>query len=30
MTELKCKECGSTDIVQEGTQYQCQACGTNF
>ncbi|AWX31826.1 DUF2798 domain-containing protein [Methanosphaera sp. BMS] len=30
MTELKCKECGSTDIVQEGTQYLCQACGTNF
>lgn len=30
MTEIKCKECGSSDIVQEGTQYQCKTCGTNF
>ena len=30
MSELKCKECGSSDIVQDGTQSPCQACGTKF
>ena len=30
MSELKCKECGISDIVQDGTQSPCQACGTKF
>lgn len=30
MKELKCEMCGSSDIVQDGTQYLCQACGTKF
>jgi hypothetical protein len=30
MKELKCEMCGSSNIVQDGTQYLCQACGTKF
>lgn len=27
MTEIKCNHCGSSNVVNDGTQYQCLACG---